>query len=104
MLQGLHSLRDGRLACIERLHLRCLATSFGRGFVSSLVFLALMLGFWLPLYAHLPRFLLTALGILPVLLPGLGVGAMVDRYGWKSSWPWVTGGLAGAYLLARCVG
>jgi len=103
MLRGLHSLRDGRLARIEHLHLRCLATCFGRGFGSGILFLWFMLKVWIPLFGHLPQVLQTALGTLPLLLPGLGVGTMIDRYGLKSSWRWVAMGMVGTFLVARYV-
>ena len=103
MLRGLHSLRDGRLDRIEHLHLRCLATCFVRGFGSGILFLMLMLKVWIPLFAHLPQFLQAALGTLPLLLPGLGVGTMIDRYGLKSSWRWVAVGLVTTFVVTRYV-
>jgi mannose/fructose/N-acetylgalactosamine-specific phosphotransferase system component IIC len=101
MLEGLRSLRDGRLGRIERLHLRCLLTAFLRGFFSGLLFVLFMIKLWIPLFVHLPLVLQGALGTLPWLLPGLGVGTMIDRYGLKSSWLWVGLGMVGTFLLAR---
>lgn len=101
MLEGIRSLRDGRLGRISRLHLRCLLTVFLRGFFSALLFVLVMLKLWLPLFDHLPLLLRGALGILPLLLPGLGVGTMIDRYGLKSSWPWVGMGMVGTFMLVR---
>jgi mannose/fructose/N-acetylgalactosamine-specific phosphotransferase system component IIC len=101
MLEGIRSLRDGRLGRISRLHLRCLLTVFLRGFLSGILFVLLMIKLWLPLFAHLPSPLQGALGTLPVLLPGLGVGTMIDRYGLKSSWPWVGVGMVGTFMLVR---
>jgi len=103
MLQGHRSLRDGRLDRIDRLHLRCLVTSFARGFLSGILFVLFMLLAWNPLFQHLPVFIRNALGTLPLLLPGLGVGTMVDRYGLRSCWPWVTSGLIGTFLAVRYV-
>ena len=103
MLGGLHSLRDGRLGRIERLHIRCLLTAFLRGFGSGILFILLMLKVWIPLFTHLPQVLQTALGTLPLLLPGLGVGTMIDRYGLRSSWPWVSLGLVCTFLVAHYV-
>jgi hypothetical protein len=37
--------------------------------------------------------------MLPVLLPGLGVGTMIDRYGIRSSWSWVLVGALVPLLL-----
>jgi mannose/fructose/N-acetylgalactosamine-specific phosphotransferase system component IIC len=103
MLEGHHSLRDGRLSRIERLHVRCLATTFARGLLSGLLFIMVMLRGWLPLFDHLPAFFQTALGTLPLLLPALGVGTLIDRYGLKSSWRWAGLGLVGTFLVARYV-
>ena len=101
MLQGHRTLRDGRLERIERLHLRCLASTFGRGFGLGFLFILFMVWVWHPLFRHLPPFFRDALGTLPLLLPGLGVGTMVDRYGLRTSWPWVAGGLACMFLVVR---
>ncbi|MEN8005684.1 MAG: PTS sugar transporter subunit IIC [Candidatus Krumholzibacteriota bacterium] len=101
MLEGLRSLRDGRLGRIEGLHNRCLLTTFVRGLFSAILFTLFMYGLWVPWYAHLPRWLQTALGMLPLLLPGLGVGTLIDRYGLKSSWHWVALGMVGTFFAAR---
>jgi mannose/fructose/N-acetylgalactosamine-specific phosphotransferase system component IIC len=101
MLEGLRSLRDGRLGRIEGLHNRCLITAFVRGLVSGILFTLFMYGAWVPLFSHLPEFLRISLGTLPLLLPGLGVGTLIDRYGLKISWPWVALGMVGAFFAAR---
>lgn len=101
MLKGLHSLRDGRLGRIEGLHNRCLLTAFLRGLVSGILFTLFMYGLWVPLYVYLPKLLQTSLGTLPLLLPGLGVGTLIDRYGLKSSWHWVALGMVCTFFAAR---
>lgn len=101
MLEGHHSLRDGRLERIERLHVRCYLTTFGRGVGSGILFTVLLLKLWIPLFDQLPLFFRTALGLLPLLLPALGVGTLIDRYGLKSSWHWAGLGLIGTFLVAR---
>lgn len=98
MLEGLHSLRDGRLGRIEGLHNRCLSTTFLRGLVSGVLFTLFMIGAWVPLFAQLPEIFLASLGMLPLLLPGLGVGTLIDRYGLKASWPWVALGMVGTFF------
>lgn len=103
MLQGHRSLRDGRLDRIDRLHLRCLMGVFLRGFVSGILFILFFLFAWNPLFDHLPVFLRMALGTLPLLLPGLGVGTMIDIYGLRSSWPWVASGFVGTFVVVRYV-
>ena len=93
MVQGHKTLRDGSLGRMEAIHLRCLATTFARGFVLVLVYLFFLLKVWLPLYDLLPLQIQRAMGMLPLLLPGLGLGTMADRYGLRASWRWLLGGL-----------
>lgn len=86
MLQGHKTLRDGSLVRIEAIHLRCLATTFARGFILVPLFLLVLMKFWLPLYIYLPDKIQQAMGMLPLILPGLGLGTLVDRFGLKRSW------------------
>ncbi len=101
MLKGLHSLRDGRLGRIDSLHIRCLGTTFLRGLASGILFTLFIYGAWVPLYDHLPGLIRTSLGTLPLLLPGLGVGTLIDRYGLKSSWHWMALGMVCTFFAAR---
>ncbi len=94
MLEGHRTMRDGSLGRIERLQVRCLGTTFTRGFLLGIIYLLLIHRIWIPLYEHLPHHVHLALGLLPMLLTGLGIGTMIDRYGLKRSWHWVLGGLA----------
>ena len=93
MLEGHRTLRDGALGRMERLQVRCLGTTFTRGFLLGIIYLLVIHRLWIPLYEHLPRHFHLAMGLLPMLLTGLGIGTMVDRYGLKRSWHWVLGGL-----------
>jgi len=93
MLQGHKTLRDGSLVRIEAIHVRSLGTTFGRGFVLVLLYLLFLMKVWLPGYSFLPRQLHEALGMLPLLLPGLGLGTLVDRFGLRHSWRWLLLGL-----------
>ncbi len=86
MLAGHRSLRDGQLQRVERLHGRCLAATALRGFVLGVLWLILVVDLWLPLFALLPERLVTALSLLPVLAPAIGVGVLVERYGWRACW------------------
>jgi mannose/fructose/N-acetylgalactosamine-specific phosphotransferase system component IIC len=103
MLQGHKTLRDGSLVRMEALHLRCLVTTFLRGFSLVLIFLLLVMKLWLPLHAYLPERLQLAAGMLPILLPGLGLGTIIERYGLGRSWPWLLGGM-GLALAGGLVG
>lgn len=94
MIQGHKTLRDGSLVRIEALHARSLATTFGRGFVLVLVYLFFLRKFWLPAYDFLPHQVQMAVGMLPLLLPGLGLGTLVDHFGLQRSWRWLLGGVA----------
>lgn len=104
MLEGHRSLRDGSLRRMERLQVRCLGTTFTRGFLLGIIFLLLVYRLWIPLYDHLPLHVHRALALLPMLLTGLGIGTMIDRYGLKRSWHWVLGGLAVTLAAARLAG
>lgn len=100
MLQGHRTLRDGDLGRIQRLHHRALLMTFLRGSLGFLLGVLLLLRVWIPLLGLMPSTLLRACSIVVVLLPGLGVGTMVDRYGLRRSLPWVAAGLAlGAALV-----
>jgi len=101
MLEGHKTLRDGNLGRMARIQARCLAGTFFRGAVFASVALLLLLKFWIPLYDFLPMRLHHTLAILPWLLPGLGLGTLIDRYGTGKAWAWVMGGVAAALFLAR---
>lgn len=93
MLEGHRTLRDGDLGRITRLHRRALLMTFLRGCLGCLLGVLLLIRVWIPLLDLLPDQLQRACGILVVLLPGLGVGTMIDRYGLVRSLPWMTAGL-----------
>lgn len=93
MLKGHKTLRDGSLVRMEAIHVRCLLTTFARGFILVLLFLLFLMEVWLPGYRFLPDKIHQALGMLPLLLPGLGLGTLVDRYGLRTAWPWLLAGL-----------
>lgn len=100
MLLGHRTLRDGSLGRISRLHRRCLAVTALRGVVTTAASMLLILILWLPAFAYLPPRAAAACGLLAVLLPGLGLGALVEQYGLRRSGPWLAIGLAVAGLLA----
>ena len=101
MLEGHRTLRDGDLSRITRLHRRCLAVTFLRGAVGAVLATLILARLWIPLLAHLPERIHDASGILAVLLPGLGLGTAVERYGLVRSLPWFGLGLAVALVTVR---
>lgn len=103
MLEGHLTLRDGVLGRIERIHFRCLAATFLRGFVFCILFLLILLRFWLPAFELLPEKARVAMAMLPLILPGLGIGTLLERFGLRGSWRWVVGGAAVAFAAARFV-
>ncbi len=99
MHEGRKSLRDGNLVRLEHLHLRCLATTFLRGATITAVYLLLIQNVWIPFFQSLGRPFLLALAWLPFLLPGLGVGALLEQYGWRRCWWWCAAGVVLTVLL-----
>jgi len=103
MLEGHRTLRDGRLRRMENIHVRCLFTTFLRGVVTTVVLLLVFRRVWIPAFAILPAVVVGALAMLPLLLPGLGIGNLIDRYGLQTSWVWVTIGTVISFVVTRCV-
>jgi PTS system mannose-specific IIC component len=99
MLQGHRTLRDGDLGRIGRLHLRCLLAAFLRGVASTALALVLVMEAWIPLFDRLPGRVVAACGLLALLLPGLGLGTVIEQYGLRRAAPWLAAGAAGAGLL-----
>lgn len=104
MQVGRLSLRDGSLARMERLHLRCLLATFARGALLGALFLLGLRQWWIPAYPLLGERLHEALALLPLLLPAVGLGTMVDRYGPRRSWLWVAAGAVAAFAVAGLKG
>ena len=100
MLLGHRTLRDGDLGRISRLQQRCLLVTAVRGAVSAVAFLLLVLWIWIPQFALLPPRATVACGLLALLLPGLGLGTLVEQYGLRRSAPWLAAGLVAAALAA----
>lgn len=101
MLEGHRTLRDGDLGRIRRLHRRCQVMTFLRGAVGGVLATLLLAQLWIPLLAGVPGRVQTASGILAVLLPGLGLGTAIERYGILRSLPWFAVGLAVALAGVR---
>lgn len=98
MQEGHLSLRDGRLRRFDLLLLRCLLTTALRGFGLTLLWLAMLVILWMPVYAKLPPQVTKILSWLPLLAPPLALGILIDRYGARAGWRWLTGGLVVAFV------
>lgn len=101
MLEGHKTLRDGNLNRMAGLQGRCLAVTFLRGGIFAVMFLLFLLRIWIPLFEILPDRIHHTLGVLPWLLPGLGLGTLIDRYGSRKAWVWVLGGVVAALTLTQ---
>ncbi len=99
MHEGRLSLRDGDPGRLERLHLQCVGVTFLRGAALSIVYVLLVQELWLPVFPRLGMYGHRALALLPFLLPGLGIGALIERYGCRRCWTWLVAG-AGLALLS----
>jgi len=103
MLEGRHTLRDGSLCRITRLHRRGLVATFLRGTVVGLLFTLILARIWIPAFTYLPAAARGALAMMPLLLSGLGIGTMLDRYGLRTAWLPALAGAAVAFLAVRHV-
>ncbi|MFH1842804.1 MAG: PTS sugar transporter subunit IIC [bacterium] len=101
MQEGHRSLRDGKLRRFDLILLRCLATTALRGFGLSLLWLCVLVLVWIPVYQQLPSRLQDALAIMPMLVPPLAVGILLNLYGAKRNWVWMFGGFLLAFGLIR---
>ena len=101
MREGHRTLRDGRLHRVERIHIRCLVATFLRGVLVTIVLLIVLRRVWLPLFEHLPGLLHGALAMMPLLLPGLAVGNLIDRFGLRAGWLWISTGAAVGFVATR---
>ncbi len=99
MHEGRLSLRDGDPGRMERLHKRCLAVTFLRGGTFAIIYSLLIQELWLRLFKCLNGPLLAAVALLPFILSGLGIGTLVERFGFRRCWWWVAAGAGGFLLL-----
>jgi mannose/fructose/N-acetylgalactosamine-specific phosphotransferase system component IIC len=104
MQAGARTLRDGKVARVERLHARCLAVTALRGAVMASVWAAATMLVWLPLFDLLPARAVTALALLPVVAPGFAVGTIVERFGYRAAAPTVVLWSLAAFLVSRYLG
>lgn len=98
MLEGHRTLRDGNLGRIDAISGRCLVAGFLRGALFAAAGLLLVALLWLPLLALLPATVRAGLAWVPWLVAGLGLGAVVERYGALRHWRWVLAGLVCGWL------
>jgi mannose/fructose/N-acetylgalactosamine-specific phosphotransferase system component IIC len=101
MLEGHRGLRDGDVRRFDRLQVRCLAATGLRGAVLTWLWLVVMIAFWMPMYERLPDRLVSALAYLPLMAPPIAIGVLIDRYGARACWRWVTGGLILTFVILK---
>lgn len=101
MQEGARTLRDGKVARVERLHVRCLLVTAVRGALLATIWAAATLVLWLPLFAGLPAAAVTALALLPVAAPGFAVGTIIERFGYRAATPAVALWGVAAFLATR---
>jgi len=104
MLDGYRSVRDGDLRRLEGLHRRSLLVTGLRGAVLTMLW-ALAIGLlWDLGPGYLPATVTKALGLVPLLVPALAVGTLVDRFGLRQAWPLVAGLAVGMLVLIKVMG
>ncbi len=101
MQEGARTLREGKVARVERLHARCLLVTAARGALLATLWAAVTVVAWLPLFDALPAAVVTALALLPVAAPGLAVGTIIERFGYRAAAPAVALWGAAAFLATR---
>lgn len=101
MQEGARTLRDGKVVRVERLHARCLLVTAARGALLAILWAAVTALAWLPLFDLLPSAVLTALALLPLAAPGLAIGTIIERFGYRAAAPAVALWGAAAFLAAR---
>jgi mannose/fructose/N-acetylgalactosamine-specific phosphotransferase system component IIC len=101
MQEGARTLRDGKVARVERLHARCLVVTGVRGALLATMWAAVTVVAWLPLFGALPAAVVAALALLPVAAPGLAVGTIVERFGYRAATPAVALWGVAAFLGTR---
>jgi len=101
MQQGAQTLRDGKVARVERFHARCLIVTAARGALLAILWAAVTVVAWLPLFGALPGAVVASLALLPVAAPGLAVGTIIERFGYRAAVPAVALWGAAAFLATR---
>ncbi len=104
MLDGYRSVRDGDLRRLEALHKRSLLVTGLRGAVLTMVWTLVVLAIWDLGPGYLPATVSQALGLVPLMVPALAVGTLMDRFGLRQAWPLVVGLAAGVLILAKVLG
>lgn len=104
MLDGYRSVRDGDLRRLEGLHRRSLMVTGLRGAVLTLAWALTVRLLWDLGPEYLPASVSRALGLVPLLVPALAVGTLVDRFGLRQAWPLVAGLAVGVLVLIKVMG
>ncbi|MDY0109196.1 MAG: PTS sugar transporter subunit IIC [Candidatus Krumholzibacteria bacterium] len=101
MLSGYRSVRDGDLRRLEQLHGRCLWLTGLRGAVLTLVWTLVSLWLWPVAAAGLPESARAGLAWLPLLVPALAAGTLLERFGYRPGWPLVAASAVTGFVVVR---
>lgn len=101
MLAGYRTLRDGNLGRLGRLQIGCLLVTAGRGALLTALFALLLQIGWLPAFELLPVSVERALALLALIVPGLAVGTLVERFGRRGAGPVVAAWSVACFIVAK---
>lgn len=103
MLEGYRSVRKGDLDRLVQLHHRGLLMTGLRGALLTVVWAQVTLRVWSLGPERLPDTASRALGLLPLLVPMLAVGSILERYGHRQALPLAVIGSVVGFVFARFV-
>jgi mannose/fructose/N-acetylgalactosamine-specific phosphotransferase system component IIC len=91
--------RDGDIARLERIHRRCLMVTAGRGALLTVVWITVSAGLWQLGPGALPTVLQEALAVVPLLVPVLATGTLIQCFAPRRAWPLVALGAVGGFAV-----
>jgi mannose/fructose/N-acetylgalactosamine-specific phosphotransferase system component IIC len=103
MLDGYRSVRDGDVARLEGIHRRCLAVTASRGALLTVIWTVVSAGLWRLGPGALPGVLQEALAVVPLLVPVLATGTLIQCFGPRRAWPLVALGVAVGFAVGWLV-
>ena len=101
---GLLRLKAGDVGSLERAHRICLLLTGVRGFLGTAFWTLVFAFVWLPLIPLVPGTLLRALGLLPILMPAVAMGTLIELRGPGSALAWMSLGFILVFVLGLISG